>query len=330
MTGNGAGGRGWMFLSVASAMALAWVAAGGPPVADWAPDSESTSAASGGALTSESRLPQQPVQTAEAALLDGAAAAGDATEPAPRVALKPVAGERVPASLDSPIARALRAIDECQARYEAVRDYVCTFSKRERIDGRLTTPHVMFMKARTHPRSVYLKFRQPAAGREAIFIEGRHQGKVLAHDVGLGRLIAGTLQLDPTGARAMAECRHPITEAGIGPLLQTLEARWTAELDSSESRVDFRESERVGQRPCTVIEVTHTRQDPDFLFYQVHLYIDRDLGLPVRFEAYDWPATQNSAPDLVEEYTYSDLKLNVGLDDIDFDVSNEDYEFGRF
>src|SRR5262249_10154507 len=150
---------------------LGWVAAGGPTVPDWAPDSESVAA--GGARASESRPLEYTVRTAEASLRDGAAAACDATEPAPRVALKPVADGRVSVSLDSPIARALRAIDECQARYEAVRDYVCTFSKRERIDGRLTTPHVMFMKARTRPRSVYLKFRQPAAGREAIFIEGR-------------------------------------------------------------------------------------------------------------------------------------------------------------
>ena len=49
----------------------------------------------------------------------------------------------VPAAPRPPIARALRMIDECQARYEAVRDYVCTFSKRERINGRLTPPHVM-------------------------------------------------------------------------------------------------------------------------------------------------------------------------------------------
>ena len=79
----------------------------------------------------------------------------------------------------------------------------------------------MSMKARTRPRSVYLKFRQPAAGREAIYVEGRNDGKVLAHDVGLGRLIAGTLHLDPDGSRAMEDCRHPITEAGIGPLLET-------------------------------------------------------------------------------------------------------------
>jgi hypothetical protein len=33
---------------------------------------------------------------------------------------------------------------------------------------------------------------------------------------------------------------------------------------------------------------------------------------------------------LVEEYTYADLRLNVGLEDRDFDASNAEYAFGRF
>ncbi len=254
----------------------------------------------------------------------------EAPAAAPHRTLKPVATDEAAAVPETPMARALRMLEDCEARYESVRDYICTFTKRERIDGRLTPPHVMLMKVRTRPQSIYLKFRQPAAGREAIYIAGRNGGKVLAHDVGLGRLIAGTLNLDPTGPRAMEDCRHPITQAGIGPLIDTLKSRWSAELDPSESLVAFRDDQLVGPRPCTLIETTHPRPRPDRLFYQVRLYIDRELGLPIRFEAYDWPTDPRATPDLVEEYTYSDLKLNIGLRDLDFDVSNADYAFGRF
>ena len=66
---------------------------------------------------------------------------------------------------------------------------------------------------------------------EAIYIVGRNKGKVLTHDVGLNKLLAGTLRLDPTGGWAMENCRHPISEAGIGPLLDTLHTRWSSELD---------------------------------------------------------------------------------------------------
>ena len=86
----------------------------------------------------------------------------------------------------------------------------------------------------------------------------------------------------------------------------------------------------IGPRRCTLIETTHPRPHPDLTFYRVRVFIDRQLGLPIRFEAYDWPQSDTSTADLVEEYTYADLTLNVGLRDLDFDVSNADYDFGRF
>jgi hypothetical protein len=146
----------------------------------------------------------------------------------------------------TPIARAIASIEECQLRYRAICDYTCTFSKRERINGQRTTLHVLMMKVRTQPRSIYLKFRQPSPGREAIYIAGRNGGKVLAHDVGLNRLLAGTVRLEPTDGRAMEDCRHPISEAGIGPLLDTLQARWSSELDPSESVAVLRDDQAVG------------------------------------------------------------------------------------
>jgi Protein of unknown function (DUF1571) len=252
-----------------------------------------------------------------------------------RVALKPVAGARGGADSHevergTPIASALARIERCKLRYRTVRDYTCTFSKRERIKGQLTPLHVIMMKVRTEPRSIYLKFRQPTPGREAIYIAGRNNGKVLVHDVGLNKLLAGTLRLEPTGGRAMEECRHPISEAGIGPLLDTLKARWSSELAPSESVVVFREKQTVGTRRCTMIEATHPHQQPEFMFYRVRLFIDDALGLPIHFEAYDWPSAPLAPAEMVEEYTYSDLRLNVGLSDIDFNVSNTNYAFGRF
>ena len=86
----------------------------------------------------------------------------------------------------------------------------------------------------------------------------------------------------------------------------------------------------VGDRPCTMVESTHPTRSPEFLFHSVKVFIDRELGLPIRFEAYDWPAKAGVAPELVEEYTYRDLRLNVGLSDADFDPANPAYSFGRF
>jgi Protein of unknown function (DUF1571) len=232
-------------------------------------------------------------------------------------------------AVESPIERAVRTVAECQRRYHAVSDYTCQFWKRERIAGKLIPAHVMAMKVRTKPQSIYLKFEQPAKGREAIYVAGRHGGKVVAHDVGFNKLLAGTLHLEPTSARAMTDCRHPITEAGIGPLLETVSKRWALELNQNETVVNFGEM-LVGDRACLMIETTHPDRGSEFLFHKVRLFIDNELGLPIRFEAYDWPKKPGALPELAEEYTYGELKLNVGLKEIDFDVANSSYSFGRF
>jgi hypothetical protein len=188
----------------------------------------------------------------------------------------------------------------------------------------------MTMKVRTRPHSIYLKFQQPNQGREAIFVEGRNEGRVLAHDVGITKFLAGTLSLDPNGARAMEDCRHPITEAGIGMLLETVSKRWAAELKPGESVVHHRENLEIGPHSCSMIESIHPDRRPEFLFHKVRVFIDDQLGLPIRFEAYDWPSSKGHEPELIEEYTYYQLRLNVGLQEPDFDPANESYSFGRF
>lgn len=255
--------------------------------------------------------------------------------PLPAVTVNPAASGSVSVSAagdsgQDPIAAAKQAIADCKTKFASVRDYTCTFFKRERIDGKLVSHHVMNMKARTSPTSIYFKFQKPNKGREAIYVAGRNSGKVLAHDVGIGKLIAGTMNLDPRGTMAMEECRHPITEAGIGALIDTVAKHWNAELKPGESQVAFDDSMRIGQHDCTMIESVHPLPHPNYLFHKVRLYIDREHGLPIRFEAYDWPKKPGAEPELMEEYTYLDLKTNVGLSNRDFDPSNTAYSFGRF
>ena len=233
-------------------------------------------------------------------------------------------------ALSDPIAEAKAAIASCRASYAKVQDYTCTFFKRERIDGRLSSHNAILMKARTRPMSVYLKFLKPTPGREAIYVAGGNGGKALVHDVGIGRLLAGTLKLDPNGSTAMDGCRHPITDAGIGHMIDTILVAWNKELHANESKVVLHATTvRVGDRDCRLIESIHPTKQAGFLFHKVKVYIDLEHDLPIRFEAYDWPRGGHPA-ELVEEYTYSNLRLNVGLSGRDFDPANAGYSFGRF
>ena len=311
----------WRVVAVAMMLAL------GVPAAGHEPDE-----AKGPAAKPGDKAPPKPVARPAAgprlALVEGS---NSARAPIPSQSLV-AAQDANHATLDDqgPIAQALRLVADCRKKYQGISDYTCTFYKRERIDGRLSKTHIMNMKARSKPNSIYLRFEQPAAGREAIYIEGQHKGKVLAHDVGLGRLIAGTLHLDPGGAQAMEDCRHPITEAGIGRLIDTVWNRWSTELTPEESLVTLRDDMMIGDRKCTLIETTHPKRRHHLTFHRVRLFIDQELGLPIRFEGYDWPKTPGADPELTEEYTYTNVRVNIGLGDRDFDAANPAYAFGRF
>lgn len=248
-----------------------------------------------------------------------------ASRSVPKLPAPPPASEAV-----DPIALAKQSIADCQVKYQQIQDYTCTFYKRERIGGRLLPSAIMTMKARTNPHSVYFKFHQPNRGREAIYISGRNGGKILAHDVGIGKVLAGTMRLDPRGSMAMEDNRHPITEAGLGMLIDTVAKHWAIELTPEESQLTFNTNMQIDNRSCTMIESVHPRKNPGFLFHKVRLYIDHGLGLPIRFEAYDWPKHAGAAPELIEEYTYRNLRTNVGLREADFDPSNKQYSYGRF
>ena len=257
----------------------------------------------------------------------------------PANALKPIANNAAahePTASDvgstelHPTAKAKLAIAACKTKYASVKDYTCLFLKRERIRGVLTTQHEMYMKTRSQPLSIYMKFRRPNKGREAIYVTGKNNGKIKAHDVGLGKVLAGTMDLDPKGSMAMEDNLHPINEAGIGSLIDTVAFHWNNELTPGETEIRFRDDIRIGHSLCGMIESTHPLKHPSYQFYRVRLYIDREHGLPIRFEAYDWPKVKGGEGELVKDYTYLDLKVNVGLTELDFDTRNKAYSFGRF
>ncbi|MEJ7636717.1 MAG: DUF1571 domain-containing protein [Singulisphaera sp.] len=222
-----------------------------------------------------------------------------------------------------PIARAKQAICECRSRFRPL-------YPPSRNEATRRPSHAKACHGDDREPSRRASISTPRRTAERPFIKGRHDGRVLAHDVGLGKWIAGTMRLDPQGSMAMGASRHPITDAGIGPLIETVAQRWADELTPDESLVTFHAAVLIDNRPCMMIESIHPRRQPGFLFHKVKLYIDRELGLPTRFEAYDWPRHEGASPELVEEYSYRAVRTDVGLRDEDFDPANKGYSFGRF
>ena len=175
------------------------------------------------------------------------------------------------------------------------------------------------------PFSVYIRFLLPKSweGREAIWVEGRNGDQIIAHDRGILNLLR--LRVNPRGRLAMFGNRYPITEIGVLNLVEKLVERAQRERQSADGEVRYFEDAKVDGRPCTLIQVTHQERTPESDFYRARIFVDKQLGLPVHFEAYGWPANAAGEPQLMEQYTYTKLELNQGLNDADFSPDNPQY-----
>lgn len=260
-------------------------------------------------------------------------------EPVYRIAAAPASATPAPLAKTPPLETALQmARDGLNHSVERINDYTATLVKRERVDGTVGEHDYMFVKVRnrkvvngrvTQPLSVYLTYLRPASvkGREVIYVEGQNDGNMIAHEGGFRGRFLPTMPLSPTGMMAMRGQRYPITEIGIENLIVKLIERGETAKRFNDVTCNFRKNAKVRDRVCTVLEVNQPTRHPELDFHQAQVFIDDELTLPIRYVAYDWPTAAGAAPELIEEYNYIDLKLNVGLTDADFDPRNPQYAF---
>ncbi|MEO0529141.1 MAG: DUF1571 domain-containing protein [Planctomycetota bacterium] len=199
---------------------------------------------------------------------------------------------------------------------QRVQDYSATFTKVERMNGKLGDPQKMLIRVRHQPFSVYLKFISPKPGQEVLYVENQNDGKLVALGSGWKRRF-GKVNLDPNGSLAMADQRYPITKAGIKNLTSELVQIASQDVKYGECTVRHGKA-KIDGRPATMIESTHPVPRKNFRYHVARIFIDNELRLPVAYQAYSWPSEPGGKPVLEEQYTYTDLKLNNGFTDADF------------
>ncbi len=230
---------------------------------------------------------------------------------------------------EHPLMPALRWARDGLRVIESVQDYSAVVVKREGSGGKVGDHEKMFIKVRHRPFSVYMYFLSPAnlRGQQVLYVEGENAGRMWARGSGIRGQMFGTVSIKPDGVIAMQGQRYPITELGILNLVQRLIEVAEEDIKYGECEVKFYRGAKVGDRVCTCIEVVHPVPRRNFRFHLARIFIDDELNVPIRYEAYSWPTTPGGPPELIEEYTYLDLKLNVGLTDADFDIRNPNYQF---
>jgi outer membrane lipoprotein-sorting protein len=214
----------------------------------------------------------------------------------------------------------LQVLEEMQRAYARVDGYTANLLVQERLNGELRPEHRIELKFRK-PFQVYMRWVEgPNEGRQAIYPAGPDGNELW---VRVPVLVGGmTVSLDPHSPRARKGSRHPITDTGIGRVLDFLVDNVQRGTREGAVTIDDVGPRTTLERP-THRYVLHLPSDQSRGYYckTAVVDVDRDRRLPIYVEIFDWD------DQLVERYGYSDLRLNPGLGAGDFDPKNPAYGF---
>ncbi|NOY42924.1 MAG: DUF1571 domain-containing protein [Planctomycetes bacterium] len=223
---------------------------------------------------------------------------------------------------EHPLMPALRMAHSALKNIDAdIADYSAILRKQERIDGTLMDEEIAYIKVRNKPFAVYMFFLKPHKGRECLYPNA--DGKMVAMDCGWKRKF-GAVPLDPNGMLAMKGQKYPITKLGIRELTSELITVASQDVKYGECEVNTFQNV-MNKRPVTQIVAIHPTKRNNFRYHRAEIFIDNELGLPVRYAAYGWPRVPGGKLPLEEAYTYLNLKINNGFTDADFDPDNPQY-----
>jgi hypothetical protein len=198
------------------------------------------------------------------------------------------------------------------------RDYSCTFTRQEQRGAVLSGEEVAELKVRASPLGVYARFARPdnLAGAEVAFTAARHNAFKMRYRAS-GAKTFQTLDTDDT--KFMADNRHPLAEWTMSAALDRVSAAVSRERGLN-NRVEVYTGEyQFAGRNVTRYEVLTPLPHAFRYAHRMLVYVDKETKLPVRFEAFDQPKSGGTVGELFEAYSYSDLKMNVGLGESAFD-----------
>ena len=232
--------------------------------------------------------------------------------------IRPAAATTTPESKPAdPLSAMLTA---ARAAYGKTRDYSGTYTRQERINGTLGAEQVGEMKMRVSPVGVYVRFARPEAiaGMEVAYSAAKADGKVRYRPAGVaGR--RGFQKLEPKDSKFLAVNRHAVTSWGMGPIIELIASSTAREKALNNPVEVFTSDYQFANRNVTKYEIHTRRAHAARYAAKMVVYIDKETKLPVRFEAYDDPKPGATAGELLEMYSFTDLKFNSGIGENTYD-----------
>jgi len=211
-----------------------------------------------------------------------------------------------------------------EAAYARVEGYTALFVRQEVVGGVPRPREEALLKWR-RPGLMYLRWTAgPPVGREILYVPGRNDDRMLVREPDLLRRFA-TVVMAPDSPRVLQESRHPVTDIGIGRLIDLVlsDARRAAQAGELTVR-DHGLARGPGGLERRLEVVFPRGRERGYAGHRLVLTLAADSGLPVRAIVHD------RDDGVVAEYAYRDLKLDAELTAADFDAANPAYGFPRW
>lgn len=235
--------------------------------------------------------------------------------------VKPVVVAEGPKAAEETGLTAEKVVRDSLEAYGGIEDYTAVVHKEERFGaGPLRPKETIFVKFRK-PNQIYMKWiEEPNKGMELIYpVKGN---KLVVEPGGLLDLVTPRLYLNPTDKLALRDNRHPVSEAGIGFLIEQYARDFSRAAGKNEARVIFENPSQIAGRPAHRVEtVLPSSPDSGYYCYRSVVYFDAETKLPLQAEFYDWDNK------IFERYSFTQVQINAGLTDKDFDENNPQYDF---
>lgn len=211
-----------------------------------------------------------------------------------------------------------------EAAYARVQGYTARFVRQEVVGDALREREEALLKFQ-RPGRIYLRWiAGSTAGREILFVPGRNDNRMLVREPGFFTGLA-TIVMAPDSARVLEESRHPVTDIGIGRLIDLILDNARRASAAGDLTVRDQGTAMGPDGPERRVEAVLPRErGKGYYCYRLALAISTGSGLPVRAVIYDWNDR------MVADYAYRELRLNPGLTGADFDATNSEYGFPRW
>ncbi len=215
---------------------------------------------------------------------------------------EPVPPAPIPAGAARSLAEAEAALAPLRTAAATLDRYAYVLHKSEWKNGRQLPPETIAVTVRVEPREVTLRWTGGRKdGQVVTWAAERENGRLVATPAGWGGALR--LRLDPRGARAMRESRHPVSDTGVGAIVSVFDR--TLALVRSRGYdlvVTDLGDQPVREQPsrCVALELPKER-DPALYARRTEVCLDASRHLPTRIRSWD---VENDAMRLVEDYEY--------------------------